>query len=175
MLYQCYEMPRLALVPARALASGALRFLEIVPARLRGLTGRNLAAAVLASLEHLLREFGRPAFGLAEAMIGGEPVAVEEEVTWQGPWCELRHFRRLARRPNDPRLLLVAPLSGRHATLLRETMAAFLPDHDIFVSDWRNARDLPVAAPEFGLEDYIAHVIEFVRLLGPETHVVAVC
>jgi poly(3-hydroxybutyrate) depolymerase len=175
MLYHCYEMQRLALMPARVFAGTALSLLEMVPGPLRGITGGNLAAAALASVEHPLRHFDRPAFGLAGTVIGGERVAVAEEIVWRGAWCELRHFRRLADRPGDPRVLLVAPLSGHHATLLRDTAAAFLPDHDVFITEWRNARDVPLGEADFGLDDYTAHVMEFLRLLGPHTHAIAVC
>jgi poly(3-hydroxybutyrate) depolymerase len=176
MLYHCYEMQRLALWPARLLAGGTRSLIEMVPEPLnRMLPGSRLATAALASFEHPLRRFGRPHFGLASTMIGGERVAVEERIVWQGTWGELRHFRRAAERPEDSRVLLVAPLSGHHATLLRETVAAFLPDHDVFVTEWRNARDVPLAEPGFGLEDYVGHVIAFLRLLGPGTHVIAVC
>ena len=78
-------------------------------------------------------------------------------------------------RPGDPRLLIVAPMSGHHATLLRGTVGAFLPDHDVYITDWRDAREVPVGIGDFDLDDYIDHVIEFIRLLGPETHVIAVC
>jgi poly(3-hydroxybutyrate) depolymerase len=102
-------------------------------------------------------------------------VAIDEEIVDSRVWCDLRHFRRAVRRSNDPRVLLVAPLSGHFATLLRGTVAAFLPDHDVYITDWANARDVPVAAGRFDLDDYIDYVIGYLRMLGPDVHVVAVC
>jgi poly(3-hydroxybutyrate) depolymerase len=90
-------------------------------------------------------------------------------------WCDLLHFRREVSRPNDPTLLIVAPLSGHFATLLRGTVEAFLPDHDVYITDWANARDVPVAAHDFDLDDYIDTVIGHLHHLGPHTHVLAVC
>ncbi|HUA76312.1 MAG TPA: polyhydroxyalkanoate depolymerase [Acetobacteraceae bacterium] len=176
MLYHAYEMQRLALLPARVFAGSACSFFETAPEFLALMPGSRLAAAALASFEHPLRRFDRPAFGLESTMINGERVAVEEQVVWQGTWCALTHFRRAVERPEDATVLLVAPLSGHHATLLRETVAAFLPDHEVFVTEWRNARDVPVSEGGFGLDDYIAHVMDFLRLLGTATtHVIAVC
>ncbi len=175
MLYHAYEMQRLALLPARVLAGSARSLVELAPEPLSRMPASRFAAAALASFEHPLRRFDRPEFGLTSTMIEGERVAVEERSVWQGPWCELIHFHRTAERTRDARVLMVAPLSGHHATLLRETVAAFLPDHEVFVTQWRNARDVPVTKPNFGLDDYVSHVMDFLRLLGPETHVLAVC
>ncbi len=175
MLYHAYEMQRLALLPARVFAGGARSLLEMAPTMLSGMPASRLAAAALASFEHPLRRFDRPEFGLESTIIGGERIAVEEEIVWQGTWCTLRHFRRAAERPDDAKMLFVAPLSGHHATLLRETVAAFLPDHEVFVTEWTNARDVPVTETGFGLDDYVSHVMAALRLLGPETHVLAVC
>src|SRR5579875_2873816 len=118
---------------------------------------------------------GKPEFGLSDTRIDGETVPVTEEIATATAWCDLKRFRRLTGRSNDPKLLLVAPMSGHHATLLRGTVQAFLPDHDVYITDWHNARDIPVGVPDFDLDDYIDHVIGFLRRLGAGTHVVAVC
>ncbi len=175
MLYHAYEMQRLAFLPARVFAGGARSLFEMAPRMLSNMPASRLAAAALASFEHPLRRFDRPDFGLESTVIDGERVAVEEEIVWQGTWCALTHFRRDAERPADSQVLLVAPLSGHHATLLRETVAAFLPDHEVFITEWRNARDVRVSEPGFGFDDYVSHVVDFLRLLGPQTHVIAVC
>ncbi len=175
MLYHAYEMQRLALLPARVFAGNARFLFEMALPPLNRMPASRLAAAALASFEHPLQRFGRPAFGLASTVIGGSRVAVEERIIWQGTWCELTHFHRAAERPDDAKVLLVAPLSGHHATLLRETATAFLPDHEVFVTQWRNARDVPVTEEGFGLDDYVSHVIDFIRLLAPDVHVIAVC
>ena len=173
MLYQNYELQRLALAPMRLMASNALSFLDLPPMR-KTPFGR-VASAMLDSFEHTTRRFGKPRFGHVETRIGNADVPVVEEVVDSQVWGDLKRFARLADRPNDPTLLIVAPMSGHYATLLRGTVAAFLPDHDVHVTDWRDARQVPATAPDFDLDDYIEHVVQWLRLLGPETHVVAVC
>src|SRR5262249_17027379 len=106
--------------------------------------------------------------------IDGETVPVTEEDVETRPWCTLKRFRRDGAR-NDPKLLLVAPMSGHHATLLRGTVGAFLPDHDVHITDWSDAKTMPLLGPDFDLADYIDIVMDWLRLLGPQTHVIAVC
>jgi poly(3-hydroxybutyrate) depolymerase len=175
MLYQQYEFQRMALSPIRMFAGSALAFLEMPfnPMRLTPL-GRFTTAA-LDAFEHSTRQFGKPNFGHTHTQIDGQDVAIHEEVVLSHPWVDLKRFRREEARPNDPRLLIVAPLSGHYATLLRGTVAAFLPDHDVYITDWRDAREVPVTAPDFDLDDYFDEVISFLHHLGPGTHVLAVC
>jgi poly(3-hydroxybutyrate) depolymerase len=175
MLYALYEMQRAGLAPIRAMANSALSMLDLPFNPLRPTPVGRLAAAALDSFEHTTRSFGKPAFGLAETEIEGRMVAVTEEVALALPWCDLLHFRRDAERPNDAKLLLVAPMSGHYATLLRGTVAAFLPDHDIYITDWRDAREMRLSGPGFDLDSYIDYVIACLRHLGPDTHVIAVC
>lgn len=175
MLYQLYELQRATLGPMRMLAHGALSFMDAPFNLLRPTPMGRLAVAALDSFEHSTRRFGKPDFGHAATTIAGETVPVTEEVVATRPWCELRRFRRDVARPDDPPLLLVAPMSGHYATLLRGTVGAFLPNHDVYITDWRDARDVALMEPDFGLDDYIDYVIDFLRLLGPEAHVVAVC
>ncbi len=173
MLYQIYEMQRLALQPMRAMVSGALSLMEDNPLYANPV-GRVTTAA-LDSFEHTTRTFTKPAFGHTTTTIDGEPVEVMEEVTLRMPWCDLLHFKRAADRPADRTLLIVAPMSGHFATLLRGTVAAFLPDHEVYITDWRDAKDMPLAATGFDLDDYIDYVQRFVEHLGGNTHVLAVC
>jgi poly(3-hydroxybutyrate) depolymerase len=175
MLYHVYEMHRASLAPARLLATGALDLLEHPLNPLRPTPMGRLALAALDSFEHSTRPFGKPVFGLRETLVDGAPVDVVEEIVLSRPWCDLKRFRRMTDRPDDPKLLIVAPLSGHFATLLRGTVKAFLPDHDVYITDWRDARDVPLLGPDFDLEDYIDYVMGFLRLLGPDTHVMAVC
>jgi poly(3-hydroxybutyrate) depolymerase len=135
----------------------------------------RLTTAALDSFEHTTRRFGKPMFGHPTTQIDGELVNVIEEVVALRPWCSLKRFRRMADRPCDPKLLIVAPMSGHYATLLRGTVKAFLPDHDVYITDWRDAREVPLMGPDFDLDSYIEYVMDFLRLLGPETHVLAVC
>jgi poly(3-hydroxybutyrate) depolymerase len=175
LLYYLYEWQRVTLMPLRLFANGALSLLDVPFNPLRPTPVGRIAAAALDSFEHTTRHFGKPTFGHARTVIGGKPVPVTEEVAASRLWCKLLHFRRETDRPADPKVLLVAPMSGHYATLLRGTVEAFLPDHDVFVTDWTNARAVPVMQPDFRLDDYIDYVIDFVRLLGPDVHVIAVC
>ncbi len=175
MLYHLHEWQLASLAPARAWAMGAQSLLDTPFNPLRPTAAGRWAAAALDSFEHSTRQFGRPAFGHDQTMIDGQPVAVAETVIDATAWCDLLRFERAAARPGDPKVLMVAPMSGHFATLLRGTVAAFLPDHDVYVTDWRDARDVPLLAPEFGLDDYIDTIIGFLRTLGPDTHVIAVC
>ena len=175
MLYHVYEMQHAALAPMRLFATGALRALESPFNPFRPVPLNQLAIATLDSFEHTTRRFGKPEFGHHHTNIDGEDVEVVEQVVLAKPWGDLKRFVRLAERPDDPKVLLVAPMSGHYATLLRGTVKAFLPDHDVYVTDWRDARDVPLLAADFDLNDYIDYVEAFIRFLGPEVHVIAVC
>jgi poly(3-hydroxybutyrate) depolymerase len=159
----------------RALANTALNVLDRPYNPWRPTTLGRMAVAALDSFEHTTRIFSKPEFGLASTVIDGQTVGITEEVFASKPWCNLLRFRRAVERPNDPKVLIVAPMSGHYATLLRGTVAAFLPDHDVYITDWHDARDMPLSGPGFDLNDYIDYVIDFVKLLGPETHLIAVC
>ncbi len=175
MLYHAYEMQRATLAPMRMFATQALSMLDLPGNPMRPTPVGRLAAAALDSFEHSTRPFGKPAFGLTHTVIDGAEVAVTEEVVASRPWAELRRFRVQADRADAPRVLMVAPMSGHYATLLRGTVQAFLPDHDVYITDWRDARAVPLMAADFGLSDYVDYVIDFLRLLGRDTHVIAVC
>jgi poly(3-hydroxybutyrate) depolymerase len=175
MLYQVYEMQRATMTPLRMLATQALTLLDLPFNPIRPTPAGRVAVAALDSFEHTTRHFGKPAFGHKDTIIDGEVVPVVEEIAAYRPWCELKRFRRLADRPHDRKVLMVAPMSGHFATLLRGTVKAFLPDHDVYVTDWRDAREVPLLASNFSLDDYIDYIMEFLRILGPNTHVVAVC
>lgn len=175
MLYALYEMHRAGLVPMRAMAHHALNLLDQPLNPLRPTALNRMTVAALDSFEHTTRVFGKPAFDLHETVIGGETVGVTEELAHVLPWCNLLHFKRGVARPNDPKVLMVAPMSGHYATLLRGTVQAFLPDHEVYITDWHDARDMKLSGPGFDLNDYIDYVINFIRLLGPDLHVIAVC
>ena len=174
MLYQLYEMNYSAAQPLRFFAQAMQTALKspFFPGG-QSEMGRLIGASA-EMIERGTRRFGKPPFGLDSTTIAGEPVAVTEEIALTKPFCALRHFKRDAAR-NDPRVLIVAPLSGHHATLLRGTVKALLPHHDCYVTDWVDARHVPLSDGAFGFDDYVNYVIEFLRFLGPDTHVVAVC
>ncbi|HTZ69301.1 MAG TPA: polyhydroxyalkanoate depolymerase [Acetobacteraceae bacterium] len=175
MLYQYYEWQRASLEPMRVFASGALHLLDLPGNPFRDTPIGRWTAATLDHFEHNTQYFAKPSFGHTHTFIDGEKVAVTEEVLERRVWCDLLHFHRALPRPHDPRVLLVAPMSGHFATLLRGTVATFLPDHDVYITDWTNARDVPISGEDFDLDDYIDHVIGFMRRLGPNLHVIAVC
>jgi poly(3-hydroxybutyrate) depolymerase len=174
-LYQYYELQRASLEPVRLMASSALSLLELPGNPWRETPMGRITAATLDHFTHNTKNFGKPAFGHTETVIDGRTVGVHEEVVDSSTWCDLLHFRRDERRPGDPTLLIVAPLSGHYATLLRGTVEAFLPDHDVYITDWTDARDVPLSAPDFDLDDYVDRVIHYIQWLGPRTHVLAVC
>jgi poly(3-hydroxybutyrate) depolymerase len=131
-------------------------------------------------LHRVGKYYEKPAFGLDATTIDGTEVAVVEETSLAKPFCNLVHFSRklpkaLAARANDPKVLVVAPLSGHHATLLRDTVRALLPDHDVWITDWVDARLVPLAHGPWHLHDYVAYVTEFIQFLGPDVHLISVC
>jgi len=177
-LYWLYEIGHAALDPARALADATrLYFKNPANPLTHTLYGRTVAAAA-ELFERTTRIYGRPEWRIDHTTVGGARVPVRIEPVWERPFCRLLHFRRVFDRPPrrpQPQLLLVAPLSGHYATLLRGTVEAFLPNHDVYITEWRNARQVPLAAGRFDLDDYIDYVISILHRLGGDTHVVAVC
>ena len=139
---------------------------------------RKLAAAceVFALTEVTHR---RPAFGIAKVSVAGQPVAVVEEVVQRTPFATLLRFAKPAlpglNLAPQPRVLIAAPMSGHFATLLRETVRTMLPEHDVYITDWHNAREVPLAAGRFGLDEYTEHPMQFVAALGEGAHLVAIC
>ena len=174
MLYHLHELQRAFLTPFAAFtdASSQLFSNPFSPLAYTPLS-RQLAASC--ELMHRLgKEYQKPAWNLPSTRIDGREVRVTESVALAKPFCRLLHFQRAARRA-DPRVLLVAPLSGHHATLLRDTVRALLPAHDVYVTDWLDARMVPLAHGPFHLDDYVHYIQEFIRHLGPDVHVISVC
>ena len=134
---------------------------------------RAMAAAV-ELVERATADYPKPAFGLGKTVIDGREVEVREQLVHETPFCRLVRFERDVER-EDPRVLIVAPLSGHHATLLRETVRELLPDHDVYITDWVDARMVPLAAGRFDLADYVDLVIAHLTELGPEVNILAVC
>lgn len=174
MLYQLYDVYQASLTPARISAELVKNSMQnpFMPASYT-LFGRTMAASA-EMFERATRKFGKPEFGLHTTMIDGKAVEVCEVDVLQKPFCTLTRFKRRTRR-NDPKVLVVAPISGHYATLLRGTVEALLPHHDVYITDWEDARQVPLSAGRFNLDDYVAYLLEFFRLLGPDVHVIAVC
>ena len=179
MHYYAYEFAHSVLSPWRVGVNGLRTMLDwpFNPVA-NTFYGRNLAAAC-ELFENVTRRYGKPEFGLKTTRVGGVEVNVHERVVASTPFCNLLHFKReenaLTGRRHDPKVLIVAPMSGHYATLLRGTVKAMLPDHETYITDWNDARDIPLAMGRFDLDGFIDHVIEFIRVLGPDTHVIGVC
>ena len=177
MFYQLYEMNHAAMAPFRATAD-AMRLAYRHPFNPLSHTvvGRTLAAG-FEVFERVTRRYGKPEFGLPTTTVNGQTVTVSEEIVWQKPFCNLIHFSRdlPAGAEPSPRILIVAPMSGHYATLLRGTVEALMQGADVYITDWIDARMVPVTDGGFDLDDYIDYVIEMIHHLGADTHVVAVC
>ena len=174
MLYQAYQAHSDVMIPVRKWAGAALRTLGLPLAGIAdNAVLRNLTAAyeliARAGLTH-----ARPAFGIEGVTVGNRETAVSERTALSTPFGTLLHFKKDIDTP-QPRVLLVAPLSGHFATLLRGTVRTMLPEHDIYITDWHNVRDVPLMHGRFGFDDYVAHLIRFLEVIGPGAHVVAVC
>lgn len=182
MLYSVYEMNRLAMTPWRAAANATRRMMR-APWNPMGDTvaGRTMAAAA-DLFESVTRRYGKPEWMIDHTLVNGHTVAVEEDVVWSDSWCDLLHFRRdpqaLAEargKQDDRKILFVAPMSGHYATLLRGTVETFLPDCEVYITDWQDARMVPVSEGRFDLDDFVAYIRKMIAFLGPDVHVVAVC
>jgi poly(3-hydroxybutyrate) depolymerase len=180
--YPFYEMMHLAFAPARAVSDAArTTFTNPFNPFAHTSVGRSLAAAA-ELFERMTRRYSKPIFGLPETMVGGVLTPVVEEVVWDRPFCTLLHFRRQLPESasRQSKLLIVAPMSGHYATLLRGTVEAFLPSHDVYITDWHNARIVPTERGVFGLDDYIDYLVEIMRVLskqgdGVPLHTLGVC
>src|SRR5277367_3408065 len=175
MLYQAYQAQNDVLTPIRLMAEAARGFWS-QPWPLIG--DHPLMRGAAAACEMLSRSgisHQRPAFGITEARVGKRVFAVAEEALVSHPFCTLLHFAKQDCPIEQPRVLVVAPLSGHFATLLRGTVETLLQDHDVYITDWRNARDAPLSAGAFGFDEYVAHVISFLETIGPGAHLLGVC
>jgi poly(3-hydroxybutyrate) depolymerase len=182
MLYALHESAYRTAAPLRVAAELARDFWRspFNPAAASGF-GRTLSASADVTA-NLTRRYFKPAWDIDEVVVNGRSVAVRRETVWRSPWVKLRRFSRdpeglaeAGASPDTPAVLVVAPLSGHHATLLRGTVRAFLADHDVYVTDWVNARDVPIFEGRFDLHDYIDTLIDVLGEIGRRAHVVAVC
>jgi len=177
MFYQFYELQQAALQPARAYAD-VLKSIYSSPKN--PIANTSFARAIAASaelFERTTRRYEKPAFGISSTVVDGKEVAVREEIVWSKPFCRLMHFDRdlPKKRKPDQKILLVAPMSGHFATLLRGTVKDLLPSADIYITDWTDARMVPLNEGGFDLNDYIDYVIEMLGVIGPGAAVIAVC
>jgi len=174
MLYDMYQAMNDALLPARMMAEAASAGLRPLGALDPAFLGPRSAAAACDIFARSVTSHRRPSFGIATVGRGNREVAIREEFVKVGPFASLLHFQKDS-PVQQPRLLLVAPMSGHFATLLRGTVQTLLQDHDVYITDWHNVRYVPPDAGIFGLDDYVAHLIDYLGFLGPGTHIMAVC
>jgi len=175
LLYEAYEMQRQWLASASNWATVGARMLNN-PALPIGYFGMGpVVASALEVFAHLYEERGKPEFGIKSVDVDGKRHKVDENVVLEKPFGSLRHFRRSGLPKNAPRLLIVAPMSGHYATLLRGTVARMVENQEVWISDWADAKMVALSQGSFNLDDYIDYLIEFIRFIGEGTHVVAVC
>ena len=182
MLYQLYESQRALLSPFAEFASATSKLYNHPLSPFAHTPGAQRVSAGLDLMHRLSKDYEKPAFGITSIQVDKVDVAVQEQVALQKPFCRLLRFKRftdevevLTRIKDQPTVLVVAPLSGHHSTLLRETVRELLKDHKVFITDWTDARMVPLAAGPFHLDDYVTYVQEFIRHIGPEVNVMSVC
>jgi polyhydroxyalkanoate depolymerase len=174
MLYQAYQAQSDIMGPVRALAKMAA---GSVGAKLNGSVRPSPLSNLTAAYELIARAgltHARPPYGIDSVKVGNREVAVTEHAADVTPFGTLLHFKKDIDQA-QPRVLLIAPLSGHFATLLRATVRTMLAEHDVYITDWHNARDVSTADGRFGFDEYIAHIIRFLETIGPGAHMVAVC
>lgn len=179
MLYDAYEMQRSMLAGASAMASFGAGWMRNPANPWSYLDGGSVVSSALEVFAHASATRGKPAFGLTHTTVDGREVAVTEEIVLQKPFGQLKHFRREGVE-GGPKLLIVAPMSGHFATLLRGTVERMLPSADVYITDWRDAKLVPTSEGRFDLDDYIDYLIAFMTAIGPNegqggAHMLAVC
>ncbi len=180
MLYQIREAQRAVLNPLSSWAEAMSQMYSNPYSPYSYMPFAPRVAAGYELLHRLGKEYEKPGWDLSSTTVDGQEVSVVERIELNRPFCKLIKFERLMptklrRRKPDPTVLLFAPLSGHHATLLRDTVRALLPNHEVYVTDWIDARTVPLSAGNFHLHDYVAYAMEFIRHLGPNVHLISVC
>ena len=174
MLYDAYEVQRSLLAGASTLANIGAGWMQNPVNPFSYSHMGPIVASALDVFAHAAAPRGKPEFGLESTIVDGRTVAVHEEIVLRKPFGQLKRFRREGVE-DSPRLLIVAPMSGHYATLLRGTVERMLPGHDIYITDWRDAKLVPLSAGRFDLDDYIDYLIAFLEHIGPGAHMLAVC
>ncbi|MFA5970200.1 MAG: polyhydroxyalkanoate depolymerase [Sphingomonas sp.] len=174
MLYNAYEMQRSLLASASAMADFSAGLLQNPAYPFAYFGGGPVLASALEVFAHAAAPRGKPQFGLHRTVVDGKDVAVSEEIVLRKPFGQLKHFVREG-VAGGPKLLIVAPMSGHYATLLRGTVERMLPFADVYITDWRDAKLVPLSDGRFDLDDYVDYIIEFMEKIGPGAHMLAVC
>ena len=180
MLYQLHEFNRSLMLPLVQWADAGARLFTDPVSPLAHTPFSQRIAAGYELMYRLGKDYEKPAFDITSTLINDKEVGIVEEVTKTLPFCRLLHFKKNLSNKDvsalkQPTVLLVAPLSGHHSTLLRDTVRGLLPEHDVYITDWTDARMVPASDGAFHLHDYIYYVQDFIRLLGPDLHVISVC
>jgi polyhydroxyalkanoate depolymerase len=173
MMYQGYQAWANFTAPFRTAALGAIRLRDFMDVRDRPEISHLLAWLDVSAGAHVTHT--RPDFGIKTVMVGNRDLEVREEIAVRLPFCDLIHFAKDDLDSRQPKMLVVAPLSGHFSTLLRGTVRTLLQDHDVYITDWANARDVSETEGAFGFDDHISYLIRFLEHIGPEGHVLAVC
>jgi len=179
MLYQMHEFQRSIMEPWRWWAQASVDALQSPLSPLSLVPSSNRAAAGFDLMLRLTGRYERPPFAITQVQVDGKPADITESVLLDKPFCQLRHFAKSTSRKGEPHVLVFAPLSGHFATLLRDTVRTMLPDHDVTITDWKDAREVSLAEGPFHFDDYVAYVQEFIRVMqkraGGKLHIVSVC
>ena len=178
MLYQMHEMNRTLLSPLIQWAEASSKLFTNPVSPFAHTPFAQRIAAGYELMFRLGKDYEKPTFGITSVDIDGQRVSVIEEIELEKPFCKLLHFRKESRnskKTKQPKILLVAPLSGHHATLLRDTVKTLLPEHDVYITDWTDARMVSMDHGAFHLHDYVYYVQDFIRHLGPNLNVISVC
>jgi len=182
MLYQLYEAQRALMAPFSEFASASSKLYQHPLSLFSHTPMAQRVAAGFDLMHRLAKDYEKPEFGIKVVEVNGVEVAVQQQVVIEKPFCRLLRFKRftdeseaLTTMKEQPNVLVVAPLSGHHATLLRDTVKSLLRDHKVFITDWTDARMVPEEVGPFHLDDYIEYVQEFIRHIGPDVHVISVC
>ena len=180
MLYHIHEMHRAFMGPLTQWAEASAKLLTSPVSPLAHTPFSQRIAAGYELMFRLGKDYEKPQFGLISTMVNQKTIGIVEEVAYKKPFCRLLHFKKdLSDNEivalQQPKILLVAPLSGHHSTLLRDTVRGLLENHDVYITDWTDARMVPMSEGEFHLHDYIYYVQDFIRKLGPDLHVMSVC
>ena len=175
MLYTAHEIQKNWLAGASYLAQIQANWLNSSVNPFSYLSGGSVVASALDVFAHAAMARGKPDFGLGTTVIKGKPVAVIEKIECRKPFGQLKHFIRDGAPTGQPKLLIVAPMSGHYATLLRGTVERMLPGHDVWITDWRDAREVSLKDGHFDLDDYVDYLVEFLEHIGPGAHMLAVC
>jgi poly(3-hydroxybutyrate) depolymerase len=175
MLYNAYELQRNWMAGASAMATAGVELLQNPANPFAYFGGGPVLASALDVFAHAAAPRGKPAFGLDSTTIDGRTIPIIETIEAQKTFGQLKHFVRDGAGEGDPKLLIVAPMSGHFATLLRGTVERMLPGHDVYITDWRDARNVPLSQGGFDLDDYIDYLVGWLEHIGPGAHMLAVC